>query len=119
MYVQYPPRNSRLRKTFRNRFCLPYDSFLELACDIVNHELFKRWTCKNAAGKESSNLKWLLFGAIRYLGRSFTLDDIEEATAISKEVNRLFLDAFLTYGSTVLYQRHVTDAAYLTDPSTF
>ena len=99
MYVQCPPRNSRLRKTFRNRFRLPYDSFLELACDIENHELFKRWTCKNAAGKESSNVKLLLLGALRYLGRGFTLDDIEEATAISKEVNRQFLETFLKHNA--------------------
>ena len=27
MYVQSPPRNNRLRKTFRNRFRLTHDSF--------------------------------------------------------------------------------------------
>ena len=54
MYVQYPPRNNRLRKTFRNRFRLTHDSFLELACNMMNHKLFERWVNKNCAGADPS-----------------------------------------------------------------
>ena len=32
---------------------------------------------------DPSNIKLLLLGALRYLGRGHTFDDIEEATAIS------------------------------------
>ena len=119
MYVQSPPRNNRLRKTFRNQFRLTHDSFLELAWDLMNHILFVRWVSKNCAGADPSNIKLLLLGALRYLGRGHTFDDIEEATAISREVNRNFLHTFLKYGSTVLYQRHVIDAACLTAPSKY
>ena len=119
MYVQYPPQNNRLRKTFRNRFRLTHDSFVELACDMMNHELFVRWVTKNCASTDPSNIKLLLLGALWYLGRGHTFDDIEEATAISREVNRNFLHTFLKYGSTVLYQRHVIDAACLTAPSKY
>ena len=117
LYIGTSPRNNRLRKLFRTRFRLPHHSFLELANEISHHELFARWSSSDCTGVESSNIKILLLGAMRYLGRGFTFDDIEECTAISREVNRVFFHNFLLYGSTVLYKKHVSLPASTTDPS--
>ena len=42
---------------------------------------FPRWMAKDATGKISSPLELLILGSLRYLGRGFTFDDLEEATA--------------------------------------
>ena len=52
-------------------------------------------------------LSLLLLGALRYLGRGWTFDDIEEATAINAETVRQFFHQFIEYGSTDLYDKHV------------
>jgi hypothetical protein len=59
-------------------------------------------------GSPSSPISILILSALRYLGRSWTLDDLQEATCISEEVICVFLHRFLDYGSTVLYERWVT-----------
>lgn len=76
MYTQHPPHNNRLRKAFRNRFHLTHDSCLELACDMMHHKLFERWVNKNCAGVDPSNFKLSLLGALQYLSRGHTFDDI-------------------------------------------
>ena len=117
MHVQCQPRNNRLRETFHNGFCLTHDSFLELAIDMMNNELFVCWMNKNCAGADPSNLKLLLLGVLRCFGRVRTFDGTEEATAISREVNGKFFHSFLTYGKPVLCRRHVIDVAHLIDGS--
>ena len=107
LYIVTSPRSNRLRKLFRNRFRLPHHSFLELANEISHHELYARWSSSDCTGVDSSNITLLLLGALRYLGRGFTFDDIEECTAISREVNRVFFHNFLLYGSTVLYKKNM------------
>ena len=64
---------------------------------------------KDAIGDAASNTKLLLLGTLCYIGRSWTLDDLEEANGISREVNRIFLHTYLKYGSTVLYKKWVLD----------
>lgn len=51
--------------------------------------------------------KLLVLGSLRYIGRGWTFDDIVESTCISAEVHRCFLQAFLHFGSTVLYSKYV------------
>ena len=48
-----------------------------------------------------------MLGSLRYLGRGWTFDDIEENTAISNEVHRTFFHHFVEFGSTVLYDKYV------------
>ena len=111
LYVQSAPYHKRALSAFRLRFRMPYQSFIALSEDIEGHDLFCRWTKKDAVGEDSSNIKLLLLGCLRYIGRSWTLDDIEEANGISREVNRNFIDTFLEYGSTILYKKWVIDPA--------
>ena len=56
---------------------MPYDSYLQLVEDARENDWFPRWTGKDCTGKESSPLELLILGALRYLGRGFTFDDIE------------------------------------------
>ena len=92
------------------RFRMPYDSFISLSNEIRHHAIFNRWLCHDGAGEPPSNMKLLLLGVLRYIGRAWTLDDVEEANGISREVNRIFLNSFLQYGSTILYKKWVIDA---------
>ena len=113
IYVANPPSGDRMLKLFRNRFRVPYNYFIDLSNEISNHDLFSRWKCHDAVGSVPSDLKLLLLGSLRYIGRSWTFDDISEANGISREVNRVFFLKFIEYGSTVLYQKHVIDASRL------
>ena len=117
LYVQNSPRNTRIAKHFRLRFRLPYANFIALADDVEHDELFERWTRKDASGEEPSNIKLLVLGVMRYLGRGWTLDDIEECNGISREVNRVFINKFMEYGSKVLYKKWVIDPAINTHVS--
>lgn len=92
---------------FRGRFRLPYQQYLELveACKESDH--FKRWHGNNPKNKRCSPIQLLVLGALRYLGRGWTFDDVEESTAISQEVHRIFFHKFIEFGSTVLFERWV------------
>ena len=107
LYIAHPPMNDRILKLFRLRFRLPYQSFIDLSKLITEHAKFSQWTRSDAVGRSSHDIKLLLLGALRYMGRAWTLDDISEANGISVDTNRVFLLSFIEYGSTVLYQKWV------------
>ena len=100
---------------FRLRFRLPYACYQELAqlCEeesITNEESsMKRWRPGNKAanGKPAAPLGLLLLCALRYLGRGWTFDDLEECTAISQEVIRNFFHSFVEFGSDKLFKMWV------------
>ena len=113
LYVRQPPRNHSLDALFRRQFRLPYGSFLQLLNDLRNHPSFREYNSCDCTGRKSTELSLLLLGAMRYLGRSWTFDCIEEATAIARETNRRFFLKFIEYGSTNMFRRYVIDAAKL------
>ena len=117
LYVKNSPQDDRLKKIFRSRFRIPHFYFEELANDIFNHDIFSRWKNTDAVGSQPSNIKLLLLGSLRYLGRSWTFDDINEANGISREVNRNFFLCFIEYGSISMYKRYVIDIANSIDIS--
>ena len=82
-------------------------------------ELFARRMNPDCFGFPPSNMALLRLGALRYIGRCWTLDDIEEATAISREVLRTFFHKFLLYGSNFLYHKHIIVPATTTYCSKF
>ena len=71
------------------------------------NELFDRWCGSKSNNKKVSPVELLVLGSLRYLGRGWTFDDIEESTAIDKEVHRHFFQVFIRFGSTDLYQKWV------------
>ena len=117
LYVKTPPRDNRLKSLFRTRFRVPYSYFIELSNDIYVNDIFSRWRNTDATGQPPSNMKLLLLGSLRYLGRSWTFDDISESNGISREVNRKFFICLIEYGSTVLFKKHVIDVAHSMDMS--
>jgi hypothetical protein len=71
---------------------------------------FNRWmppVGRNFYGNKTSPIELLVLGALRYLGRGLTFDDLEEYTAISEETHRQFFHKFIEFGSTILYDEFV------------
>jgi hypothetical protein len=104
VYIQDPkPECRRWSKSFRQRFRLPYHSFIDLLKmmhDDGNDLYFRRWKtsalvqlgegqedsacCRSSvAPRKVSPIELLLLGSLRYLGRGWTFDDLEESTFIS------------------------------------
>ena len=92
--IETPPTTIHELTLFRRRFRVPHEFFLELLSDIKKHELFSRWLNCDATKSPPSNIALLLLGALRYIGRAFAFDDIEESTAMSREVMRSFFMSF-------------------------
>lgn len=114
LYVVCPNLDSpKFQKKFRRRFRLPYGSYKQLLQAVVAAEdddgipFFRAWMSFDATGKPSSPIELLLLGSLRYLGRGFTFDDIEEATCISEETHRRFFAVFIKFGRAVLYPKWV------------
>jgi hypothetical protein len=74
---------------------------------VEESDLFKRWLSFDAVGKESSPIELMVLGALRYLGRGWTFDDLEELTAIHEETHRVFFHVFVEWGSTVFFDAYV------------
>jgi hypothetical protein len=70
-------------------------------------ELFKRWLGFDAVGKAASPIELMVLGVLRYLGRGWTFDDLEESTAIGEETHRQFFHVFIEWGHTFLFDRYV------------
>ena len=112
MYVRTSPENlecAKFKKKFRRRFRMPYKQYLELLSKLQGDSMFSRWkpNKKDATGKLASPLELLLLGALRYLGRGLTFDDLEEFTAIGEETHRQFFHIFIEWGATKLYPVYV------------
>ena len=89
-YVASPDlSNPHFHRKFRLRFRMPYDSFLTLLDEVCASDMFHQWkigrTFRNK--REVSPIQLLLLGTLRYLGRGWTMDDLEEATGISEVVH--------------------------------
>ena len=73
---------------------MPYESFVSLSEDLREHKLFDQYRNTDAVGNEPSDIRLLLLGALRYIGRAWTVDDVEEANGYSRETNRQFISFF-------------------------
>jgi hypothetical protein len=58
----------------------------------------------DGTGVASSPIEIMLLGALQYLGRGLTFDDIKEATCISEETHCQFF-VFTFFGREVLYPK--------------
>ena len=91
--------DDRFVKKFRDRFKLPYNKFKELVEDCQASNLLNRWMSCDATGRQPTPVDLLVLGSLRYLGRGWTFDDVEECTAVSHEVHRVFFRQFIEFGS--------------------
>ena len=106
-YVEFPAtHNNDFNKKIRARFRLPYHAFQALLDDIRDCEIFHQWN-RILRKKNKRPIELLVLGSLRFLGRGWVIDDIEEATGISRETHRQFFHKFILYGSTILYSKHV------------
>ena len=62
----------------------------KLVVDLKEHELFQRWMKNDDVGDPPVPIELRLLGFLRYVGHGFTMDDLEEATAVSGETQRQF-----------------------------
>lgn len=107
-YINTPEvEDDHFQKQFKNRFRIPFQSFLDISAELKSAEMFQRWCGRDCTGLSSTPLELLLLGALRILSRDAKCDDLTEYTAINKETHRQFFHSFLLYGSTVLYNRYV------------
>ena len=84
---------SRDGKTFRTRFTVPYQLFLQLLT------LAKEWFPQNltdAFGKEVTPISLKLLGTLRILGKGCSWDLLYELSGVSAEVHRRWTLAFLS-----------------------
>lgn len=108
MYISNPNTSStKFQKRFRNRFRMSYSTFLSHLEHVKSDDAFSRWMSSDATGKDATPIELLLLGSLRYLGRAWTFDDLEEATAISQEVHRNFHHIYTEWGATTLFSKYV------------
>jgi hypothetical protein len=86
---------------------MPYPSYMELLDQMKSDNRLERWCGNKSNRKISSPVELLLLGLLRYLGRGWTFDDIEEQTAILCDVHCAFFHNFIDFGSTTHYLMHV------------
>ena len=116
-FLMLEPESSMAKK-FRKRFRLPYPNFLQLVASVSESKLFDRWCGHKRNNKQASPIELLVLGSQQYLGRGWMFDDIEENTAISKEVHRTFFHRFIKFGSTVLYEKYVLTPVFVNEAKT-
>jgi hypothetical protein len=111
---------------FRKRFRMPYGSYLDLVTlcqedSMRDNGHLKRWQPGKASveGKPCTPLELLVLTALRYLGRGWTFDDLEESTAVSAEVIRVFFHAFVQFGSDILFSKWVSPPTTVEDAQQF
>jgi hypothetical protein len=95
--------DERFLKKFRHRFRCPYPLYVEL-CDLAI--TWKPGTT-DAVGRELAPIHLMILTSLRYLGRGWTFDDCEEASAVSEDVCRVFFHEFIRFGKNVLYPKYV------------
>ena len=113
VYVKSAQQNlekapAKFAKKFRRRFRMPFEEYHNnLLPKVQADAMFSRWKSRDATGQQASPIELLLLGALRYLGRGLTFDDLEEYTAINEETHRQFFHVFINWGSSKLFPMYV------------
>ena len=103
------------RKLFRRRFRLPRDEYVGIVNMAREEEWFPKEEKPDGTGRLGSPLELLVLGALRYLGRGWTFDDISESTNISEEKHRVFLHSFIDIGATIMFDKWVRQPTLMSD----
>jgi hypothetical protein len=82
-------RGRRKIKKFRSRFRMPLHCVRNLITRVRDENWFPRYENVNALGQIGVPLDLLILGSLRYLGRGWTFDCLEEVTGISQEAHRV------------------------------
>ena len=111
-YVLFPqPECRHWDNLFRKRFQMPYNAFLDLVAECKESSYLKQWDGSNSVhpynGSKRIPIELLVLTSLRYLGRGWTMDDLQENTAISQETIRTFIIKFIEFGSNDLFNKYV------------
>ena len=112
-YVVNPGTGKKWDEMFRQRFRMPYSSYLDVLGWCSEYPPMKRWQIyassdfRKRKTKVGVPLDLLVLSGLRYIGRGWTIDDLSEVTVVSYEVIRNFIHKFITWGGTVLYDKFV------------
>ena len=96
------------KKYFRKMFCLSHKEFKNIVIDLKRDVLFSLWNNSDAVGDPLVPIELLLLVFLQMVGRGFTLDNLEECTAISAETHWQFISKFIQYGSSILWKQYVS-----------
>ena len=82
------------KMNFKRRYRISYESWKDFVEKVDDSHILKRWRCgaTDVAGRLASPLELLSLGALKYLGRKFTFDDLEEITFISERTRGRFFE---------------------------
>ena len=86
---------------------MPYKSYRDIVAEARNDDWFPSYEKCNALGQPGTPLDILILGALRYLGRGWTFDDLFESTGVSEEIHRKFLKDFTVACRAYLYPKWV------------
>ena len=89
---------------------MPYTAFFDLVGQCILSDVFIQWTqsIHNKYNKQPTiPIELLVLCVLRYLSRGWTLDNLQEPTAINKETVRIFIHKFIHFRGTVLYTKYV------------
>jgi hypothetical protein len=110
---RFAGRKGKRARQFRRRFRMPLEQFRELIQIIRTENWFPMYEKPDATGRLGVPLELLVLGALRYLGRGWTFDDIEESTSISEETHRVFFRRFVAAERTRISRRAILSFAIL------
>ncbi len=94
-------------KKFRRRFRMPMIAFQRFMMKLRTENYFPAAESVNALGHLGVPLEILVLGSLRYLGRGWTFDDLEEATGVHEETHRRFFHNFVSQCRHRLYKEFV------------
>lgn len=84
-----------------------HESFCDLVKEARDGNWFPQYEGHNAIGQPGICLDILILGALRYLRRGWTFDDISESTNVSEECHRRFFRDFTIACREHLYPKWV------------
>lgn len=94
---------------FRRRFRMPMIVFQNFMLKIRSENWFPHAEAVNAIGQIGIPLEILVLGSLRYIGRGWTFDDLEESTGVHEETHRKFFHVFVKEAKERLYPEFVKE----------
>ena len=83
--------------------------------NLSNHEILATWTSHDATIHKSHNIKILLLGSLRWIGRGWTFNNIEDAVCVQRQCHRQFfniLDQWFAIATCAYYFIHVMNLSF-------
>jgi hypothetical protein len=110
-WTQYVEATMVEEEKFQHKFCIwfrcKHKSYLKLMAMVSKSALFKHWYLIDCFGRQPSPIELLVLGSLRYIGRGWTFDDLEEATSIAEETHSQLFHVVIEWGRSVIFEEFV------------